>query len=77
MRNLPEVAYLFFIGLDCLLGQSLYEYSIACPVGTEPGPVVVLQALAGFPGLKGFLILGSPHEVGISLVVVVVHKDSI
>ena len=60
VRSQPAVAYLFPTGMYCLFEQGLWKSSIICPVGTDPGPVGVCQALVVFLGRKGFLRRGSP-----------------
>ena len=72
----PTVAYLFSTGIGCLLEQGLWKYSTVRPVGAEPGPVGECQALMVFLDMEVFLSLGSPHEVGVAVVKLVVHKNS-
>ena len=69
----PVVASLLFAGLDCILGLGICETSVFRRLGADPGPVGGCQALIGLLGPKGFLRLGSPHDVGVSVVLVVVH----
>ena len=60
--------------LDCILEQRLLEYPILIPVGTNTGPMRVLQVLIRFFVLEVILRRGAPHEVVISLILVMIHK---
>ena len=52
------------------------KYFVVRSVGTDPVPVGGWQALIGFLVLKGFLSWCYPCELGVALVILVVHKNS-
>ena len=61
-------------GLDHPFEQGICEPFIIRPVGAELGPVGGCKALVGLLGTEGFLIRGSPHEVSVVVVGLVLHK---
>ena len=70
----PAVANLLSAGLYCLLELGICKTCVVSLVGADPVPMGDYQVLIGHLGLKGFLSLGSPHEMSVELVVVVTHK---
>ena len=70
----PTVANLLSAGLDYLLELGLYKTTVVCPVGVDPAPMDVWQALVRLLGLKGLLRRGPPHEAIVEVVRVVIHE---
>ena len=56
------------------LELGLCEPSGVLPVGEYPEPVGGFQVLLGLLCLKCLLRLGSPHEMGVAVVGLVIHK---
>ena len=55
VRDHPAVASLLSTGLERLLEQGIFDYSLVCPVDADPGHVGRCQVLLGFLGLEVFL----------------------
>ena len=52
------------------------EYPIVGPVGSYHGPMCGHQTLIPLLGLEGLLRWGYPHEVAMTVVWVIIHKNS-
>ena len=76
VRDHPTVDNILSALLDFLLELWIYEPSFVRPVGIEPSPLGGRKELIGLLEPKGFLRWFPPHDVGIELVKVVIHKYS-
>ena len=72
----PKVAYLFSIYMHCHFEHCIWVSLIVRSLGADPGPVGVCQYIVGILGLGGLPRRFSPHEVGVSIAILVVHKYS-
>ena len=73
----PTVANLLSAVLECLFKLGLCKYSDILPIGAYPFPVIGCQDLIGLLYPKGFPSLGSPHELGVAVLGVLVHENSV
>ena len=74
VRDHPAVDNLLSEVFYCLLELVIFEHSVIHPVCEDPGTVGGWQALIDPLDPKGSLIWGSPHEMSISVVRLVVQE---